>query len=98
MSVRKAIATYKGIPRDEIDWFPTVDLAKCSRCKICTDNCPHNTYDWKDKPIVARPYNCVVGCMGCANNCPEDAITFPTLVWLRDELVRLRKKYPEVRL
>jgi hypothetical protein len=36
--------------------------------------------------------------MGCANNCPEGAVSFPSLVWLRDELVRLRKKYQEVRL
>jgi NAD-dependent dihydropyrimidine dehydrogenase PreA subunit len=87
-------ATYKGIPRDEIDWFPAVNLAKCSRCGACAENCPHDTYDWDKKPIVARPYNCVVGCTGCANDCPERAITFPTLEWLRDELRKLKKKYP----
>ena len=87
-------ATYKGIPREVIGWFPTVNLDKCSLCRTCTDNCPHDAYDWDEKPIVARPYNCVVGCTGCANNCPEGAITFPTLVWLRDELRTLKKKYP----
>ncbi|MFH0816932.1 MAG: ferredoxin family protein [Methanobacteriota archaeon] len=86
--------TYKGIPRDEIGWFPTVDLDKCSKCKTCAENCPHDTYDWDGKPVVARPHNCVVGCTGCANNCPEGAISFPTLAWLAGELKRLRKSHP----
>lgn len=39
-------------------------------------------------PIVARPENCVVYCMGCAKGCPEDAITFPN----KDEIVALVKQ------
>ena len=48
-------------------------------------------YDWdfeKMRPIVARPYNCMVGCSTCANLCPADAISFPS----KNELEKYRNK------
>jgi MinD superfamily P-loop ATPase len=29
------------------------------------------------KPVVVKPYNCLVGCQTCANLCPVGAIEFP---------------------
>ena len=45
------------------------------------------------RPDIFDPYACVVGCSGCASQCPAKAISFPSLVELRDTLVTLRKKY-----
>jgi NAD-dependent dihydropyrimidine dehydrogenase PreA subunit len=46
-----------------------------------------------DKPHVTNPYRCVVSCTGCGSKCPEGAISFPTLVELRDELKVLKRKH-----
>jgi ferredoxin len=34
-----------------------------------------------------------VSCTGCQKICPEEAISFPTLVALREELKALKKKH-----
>jgi len=63
------MAWLTGYSRENVDWFPTVDPEKCVKCGICM-NCGKNVYDWtKDGAIVARPFNCVVGCTTCANLC-----------------------------
>ena len=68
-----------GYPRENIEWFPTIDMEKCVECGMCM-NCGKSVYDWTDDgPVVARPYQCVVGCNTCANLCRGDAITFPSL-------------------
>ncbi len=72
--------TYKGIPREQIPWFPTVHLEKCDGCKECLVLCPTGVYVWDDgtqKPLVINPFNCVVGCSNCATICKRDAIIFP---------------------
>ena len=82
---------WHGITRAEVPWRPTVNLELCSGCQSCMDTCPGDVYDWDDvlgHPIVARPENCAVYCMGCAKACPEDAITFPN----KDEVVELVKQ------
>jgi NAD-dependent dihydropyrimidine dehydrogenase PreA subunit len=82
---------WEGIPRSEVPWFPTVNVDLCSGCRSCIDTCPADVYDWDDgtgHPIVARPYQCVVYCMGCAKSCPEEAIAFPN----KDEVVELVKQ------
>ena len=85
--------SYQGVPRKEIPWFPNVDLEKCARCGSCAEECPNNVYDFDEAPIVARPYNCAVGCSSCAKGCPSEAITFPTLKELQTVLNDLRVKY-----
>jgi len=48
-------------------------------------NCGKNVYEWKDgKAMVARYYDCVVGCTTCANLCLGKAITFPPLEPIRE--------------
>jgi NAD-dependent dihydropyrimidine dehydrogenase PreA subunit len=72
--------TYKGIPREQIPWFPTVHQEKCDGCKECLKLCPTGVYMWDDqtqKPLVINPLNCVVGCSNCAIICKRDAIIFP---------------------
>ncbi|NBB90128.1 MAG: hypothetical protein GVY23_02855 [Spirochaetes bacterium] len=35
MSLPEKFATWKGIPREEIDWNPTVDTDRCVGCGMC---------------------------------------------------------------
>ncbi len=96
-----------GRSREEIPWYPRVDYERCIGCGLCFLTCGgHVVYDWdfeKMRPIVARPYNCMVGCNTCANLCPRDAIIFPHLGELRkrrDEVGavgKARKKVEELR-
>ena len=75
-----------GIDRKEIPWYPTINYDKCARCGVCFVSCGRRVFDWdknEDKPVVARPYNCMVACQTCANLCPCGAIEFPDI-----ELVR----------
>jgi NAD-dependent dihydropyrimidine dehydrogenase PreA subunit len=84
---------FQGIPREEITWFPTVDYDLCSACGKCAEFCHREVYTFDDKPNVENPYRCVVSCTGCQKTCPEGAISFPTLVALREELKALKKKH-----
>lgn len=87
-----------GYPRDKVEWFPTIDEKKCVSCGMCM-NCGKNVYDWvsdKRKPVVARPYECVVGCSTCGNLCMGDAITFPDVEPIKD-LYRKEGIYPKVK-
>ncbi len=75
-----------GIERTEINWFPTINYDKCAGCGICFISCGRRVFDWdteKDRPYVARPYNCMVACQTCANICPCGAITFPEIDTIR---------------
>ncbi len=76
-----------GKPRQEIPWYPRIDYDRCVGCGLCFLTCGGRVvYDWdfeKMRPIVARPYNCMVGCDTCAKLCPRDAIIFPHLGELR---------------
>ena len=98
-----------GIPRKEIEWYPRIDYERCIGCGLCFLTCSGRVvFDWdfeKMKPVVARPYNCMVGCNTCAKLCPRDAILFPPLGYLRkirdeamaiigarEKLLELRKK------
>ena len=84
---------FQGIPREEITWYPTVDYDRCSACGKCAEFCHRGVYTFDDKPHVENPFRCVVSCTGCQKTCLEEAISFPTLVALREELKALKKKH-----
>lgn len=85
---------YAGIPRERIPWYPTIIAERCTKCGVCVSFCHQGVYaDADDGPEVRNPFKCIVGCTGCASKCPAGAISFPTLMELRDALVRLRKEY-----
>jgi NAD-dependent dihydropyrimidine dehydrogenase PreA subunit len=87
---------WEGIPRREVPWFPVVNQEQCSGCQSCMDTCPGDVYDWEEVmgyPIVARPENCVVYCMGCAKACPDEAISFPKKEDFVELVKELRLKY-----
>ena len=78
--VSEKFAYWNGIPREEINWYPTVDESKCVGCGMCVVSCGRNVFDYdceRRKAIVARPLQCLVGCTSCGTWCVFDAISFP---------------------
>lgn len=73
--------TFMGVPRNTIDWSPTIDYDKCNYCMECVKFCPHQVYEVLEteekKLIVKNPDNCVVFCRACGKTCGVDALTFP---------------------
>ncbi|MBX5327547.1 MAG: 4Fe-4S dicluster domain-containing protein [Candidatus Bathyarchaeia archaeon] len=85
---------YAGIPRSEIAWFPTLNLERCDGCGECVRHCKHDVFAVVDeKPVVAKPENCVVGCKACGWICPIGAITHPSKDKLREMMKHARLKY-----
>ena len=85
-----------GYPREEIDWFPTIDPDKCTKCGMCM-NCGRSVFVWtKDGARVAEPYACIVGCSTCWTLCEGEAISFPDPGSLR-ELYEREKIWPKVK-
>jgi len=77
--------TWHGIPREEIDWYPTVESELCVGCGRRVYK-----FDYENNvPVVANPLNCLVGCRTCANTCPQHAISFPPMSYLH-KLIRKR--------
>jgi CDP-4-dehydro-6-deoxyglucose reductase len=73
---------WHGVPREEIEWYPTVSADACIGCGTCVTGCSRLVYryDFEDrKAVVADPLNCMVGCTTCANTCPTHAISFQPL-------------------
>jgi NAD-dependent dihydropyrimidine dehydrogenase PreA subunit len=84
---------YHGVPREEIQWFPRINYELCTNCGLCFEFCKRGVFTFDDGPKVSNPYRCVVSCTGCKTQCEEEAISFPSLVELREELKNLRKMY-----
>lgn len=87
---------WEGIPRREVPWYPTVDEELCIGCEACIEHCPAGVFEWDDErdvPLVVNRYDCIVYCKGCANACPEDAISFPEKSEVVELVKRLRVEY-----
>ena len=90
---------WHGVPRAEVDWHPTIDPVLCMGCGLCVTSCGRSVfrYDYEArKAVVTGPDQCMVGCVTCANTCPETAIAFPSLSSLR-RLVRERRVLQRVK-
>ena len=73
---------WHGVPREQIEWHPAVDVDACIGCGTCVTGCSRLVYRYDydlEKAVVADPLNCMVGCTTCANTCPVNAISFPPL-------------------
>jgi ferredoxin len=71
--------TWRGYPREQIPWFPTVALDLCDGCGACLKFCSSGVYQAlpDGQAIVADPFRCEVGCSMCVSACPPHAISFP---------------------
>jgi len=88
--------TYHGVPRSKILWRPTIDYEKCINCGKCVDYCKLGAYEFeenqgKKRPAVKNPNHCVVFCRGCEEQCPADAIKFPSKKETREIIRKLQK-------
>jgi NAD-dependent dihydropyrimidine dehydrogenase PreA subunit len=75
------MSDWRGIPREEIPWFPTIDAETCIGCRECISICKNGVLAFDEttqKSTVMNPYNCVVECRTCARLCPAEAIIFPS--------------------
>jgi len=76
----KEKAAGRTVPRESIQWYPTVESDSCEGCGLCYLLCHREVYDFSDKDgkvSVINPYNCVVNCSYCSTFCPTEAIVFP---------------------
>ena len=71
--------TWRGHPREQIPWYPTVDEDLCDGCGRCLRICASRALaaTKEGKVAVVTPFACVVGCSSCARLCPPGAILFP---------------------
>lgn len=82
-----------SIPRDKVNWHPAINYDACIGDRLCYDFCKNEVFMWdedKQQPIVQSPLNCVIGCDSCAQQCPVEAITFPSKDELGKQLRQLR--------
>jgi NAD-dependent dihydropyrimidine dehydrogenase PreA subunit len=80
--------TWRGKPREQVPWYPSIYPERCDGCSDCLAFCTYHVYDWDEashKAVVVDPFNCLVGCDACARVCKRGAIRFPT----REMLSRL---------
>lgn len=70
---------WHGIPREQVPWYPTIDVDLCDGCGICLRICRTGALaaTVAGKVGVVEPFACVVGCNTCANLCRPGAILFP---------------------
>jgi len=70
---------WRGVPREQVPWFPTLEETLCDGCDKCLDFCANGVYAKQEDGTVrvVDPLNCVVGCDVCARLCRHRAITFP---------------------
>ena len=89
-------ATFMGVPRKEIPWWPTIDYEKCNYCMDCDKFCPHKVFEKREneekKLIVKNPYNCVVFCRACMKLCEPDALIFQDKKEVTALIKEIRKK------
>ncbi|NPA47505.1 MAG: ferredoxin family protein [Thermococci archaeon] len=88
-----SVIPWWGVDRKSIEWYPRINYDKCAGCGLCFVTCGRRVFDWdgeRGKPVVARPYNCMVGCSTCATLCPCDAIEFPPKDYIKKLIARNR--------
>jgi len=86
------------LPREKIPWYPTIDYNTCIGDQECYNFCHNDVFTWdeeKQLPVVANPYNCVIGCTACAQTCPTEAISFPRMEKIREIMKQLRAETRE---
>ncbi|MCK5311812.1 MAG: 4Fe-4S binding protein [Desulfobacteraceae bacterium] len=47
---------------------------KCIGCGLCTEVCPHNVFELRNKKSTIVDFNACMECGACVNNCPSNAL------------------------
>ncbi len=77
---KKDYGQWRGYPREQIPWFPTIAPTLCNDCGACMDTCAREVFerDIKGKIVVVEPFQCMVGCCFCKSVCEPHALLFPS--------------------
>lgn len=74
------------VPREQIAWYPVIEPELCNSCLSCYSYCPKDVFASakaekglrrRPKMEVANPYQCIVLCSACEQECAAGAISFP---------------------
>jgi NAD-dependent dihydropyrimidine dehydrogenase PreA subunit len=79
--------------RERFPWFPTINGDVCLADLECLNFCSAAVFDWDPatgKPVVARPFDCILGCRSCAENCKAKGISLPGKKEVAAALKRIR--------
>lgn len=79
-ATRHAPRTWRGHPREQVPWYPTLYHERCDGCGECLRFCTFGVYAREETSglvVVVEPHHCVVGCDACARVCTRGAIRFP---------------------
>ncbi len=79
--------------RERFPWFPTIDYDACLSDLECLNFCPADVFGWdpaSGRPVVAHPFDCIPGCLSCAENCKTKSISLPGKKKVLAELKRIR--------
>lgn len=84
--IRPSYGTWRGYPREQISWFPTIAVELCTGCGHCLEFCSYGIFEKlaDGKVIVIEPFLCRVGCSSCMSVCEPKAILFPPRQMLED--------------
>ena len=71
--------SWRGYPREQIPWFPTINPETCTNCAACLELCAREVYEQDEdgRIWVAEPFLCMVGCCYCKSVCEPKALLFP---------------------
>ncbi|MFZ3150299.1 MAG: ferredoxin family protein [Anaerolineaceae bacterium] len=77
--VARNYGAWRGYPREQIPWFPTISGDLCTNCGACLELCARDVYerDENGRVWVAEPFLCMVGCCFCKSVCEPKALLFP---------------------
>ncbi len=92
--------TWRGYPREQIPWYPTVNEDLCNGCGACLKLCRSGVLaaTQNGKVQVVDPFACVVGCSSCAGLCAPGALIFPPRSLLESYPVRIHAQPSSRRL
>ena len=93
MSLPAKYEQWEGIPREEINWNPTINESKCTGCGMCVTSCGREVFGYdvqKKKAVVTNPLHCMVGCTSCQTWCVFEALSFPDPQYVRS-LIKSKK-------
>ncbi|MEI7823894.1 MAG: hypothetical protein WCI01_01250 [Chlorobiaceae bacterium] len=99
MILPEKYSKWNGIPREEIDWHPTIEANQCTGCGMCVVSCGREVFDFNKeikKSEVSRPLQCMVGCTSCKAWCVFGAISFPDDQRVKD-LIKRKNILPHVK-
>lgn len=89
-TVARDYGKWRGYPREQIPWFPTLSETLCTNCGACLETCAREVFEHDEdgKVFVAEPFLCMVGCCFCKSVCEPQALLFPS----QDLLKNYREK------